>query len=208
MYPESRKRTGKGFPLAEIIENSRENWQHDKKRPASEIEVSDSRRGRFSSYAGDQGCWVGPENRNGARMRPAVAEKTENEKIATGWEEASVSKVNLSFLSNHRPLSSPVSCFRTDSTPFNTAEGRTHSAARSWVGDFECGSPLLHCAGEPYFFENLDNRWPLSISVSWFWFEIIWLNSHIVLEYSAALFSAARFESGFPMRWFNREYLE
>jgi hypothetical protein len=61
-----------------MIENCRENRKHDKKQPASEIAVSDSRCELFSAFAGDQVCWVGPKNRNGTRMRPAVAEKTEN----------------------------------------------------------------------------------------------------------------------------------
>jgi len=65
---------------------------------------------------------------------------------ATGWEEASASTVNLSFLGNHRPLSSPVSCFRTDSTCLNAYKGQKYSAA--WIALFVFGRvpPLLFCA--------------------------------------------------------------
>ena len=78
MGPESRNRIRQGFTVAEKIENCHENQEHDKKRPASKIAVLDSRCGMFSAFAGDQVCWVGPKNRNGTRMRTAVAEKTEN----------------------------------------------------------------------------------------------------------------------------------
>ena len=62
---------------------------------------------------------------------------------ATGWEEASVSTVNLGFLGNRRPLSSPVSCFRIDSTCLNAYKGQRYSAARIAPCDFELDSPLL-----------------------------------------------------------------
>ena len=78
MGPESRNEIWQGFTVAEIIENCHENQEHDKKQPASKIAVLDSRCGMFSAFAGDQVCWVGPKNRNGTWMRPAVAEKTEN----------------------------------------------------------------------------------------------------------------------------------
>ena len=61
------------------------------------------------------------------------------------------STVNLSFLSNHWPLSSPVSCFRTDLMPWNTLEGRQYSAARMRVFDFEPDPHLLCCAREQCF---------------------------------------------------------
>ena len=41
-----------------------------------------------------------------------------------------VSTVFLSYLGNHRSHSSPVSCFRTNSTPAKAYKGRKHSAAR------------------------------------------------------------------------------
>ena len=65
---------------------------------------------------------------------------------ATGWEEASVSTVNLSFLDNRWPLSSPVSCFRTDSTCLNAYKGKKYSAARITLFIFSRVPPLLSCA--------------------------------------------------------------
>ena len=64
---------------------------------------------------------------------------------ATGWEEASVSTVNLSFLDNRWPLSSPVSCFRTDSTCLNAYKGQKYSAARIALFIFSRAPPLLSC---------------------------------------------------------------
>ena len=78
MGPESRNGILQGFTVAEIIENCHENRENDKKRPVSEIAVLGSRCGMFSAFAGDQVWLVGPKNRNGTWMRPAVAEKTEN----------------------------------------------------------------------------------------------------------------------------------
>ena len=78
MGPESRNGIRQEFTVAEIIENCHENREHDKKLAVSEIAVLDSRCGMFSAFAGDQVCWLGPKNRHGTWMRPAVAEKTEN----------------------------------------------------------------------------------------------------------------------------------
>jgi hypothetical protein len=61
------------------------------RRPWMEIEwqfkiaVSTSRSGMFSAFADVYGCWIGQETRNGARMRPAVVEKIENQGRCT-WE--------------------------------------------------------------------------------------------------------------------------
>jgi hypothetical protein len=52
-----------------------------------------------------------------------------------------MSTVFLSFLDNHRPLSSPVSIFLTDSTPSSLCKGREHSAARIGHRDFHGRSP-------------------------------------------------------------------
>jgi hypothetical protein len=41
------------------------------------------------------------------------------------------------------PVSSPVSIFRTDSTPLITGKGQKHSAARIGDSDFESPAPLL-----------------------------------------------------------------
>jgi hypothetical protein len=52
-----------------------------------------------------------------------------------------VSTVILSFLGNRWSHSSPVSCFRTDSTSLITVKGRKHSAAR--IGDGNLNRQLL-----------------------------------------------------------------
>ena len=57
-------------------------------------------------------------------------------------------------LDNRRPLSSPVSWFRTDSMPFDTAAGWKHSAVRIELGDFERGSPPLCIAQKQSFFRK------------------------------------------------------
>jgi len=62
-----------------------------------------------------------------------------------------MSTVNLCFLSNHWPLSSPVSCFGTDLMPLNTLDCRKYSAARMGVCDFEPDPHLLCCAREQCF---------------------------------------------------------
>ena len=70
------------------------------------------------------------KSKRGSNATSGCRENWELLCLATGWEEASVSTINLSFLSNHWPLSSPVSCFRTDSTCLSALDGRKHSAAR------------------------------------------------------------------------------
>ena len=91
---------------------------------------------------------------------------------ATGWEEATVSTVNLSFLCNRWPLSSPVSCIRTDLTCLNAYKGKKYSAMRIAPCDFELDSPLLWHVGITVIFKYLSKNWPFLISVSWFWLDI------------------------------------
>ena len=79
-----------------------------------------------------------------------------------------MSTVFLSFLDNHRPLSSPVSIFRTDSTPINLCKGRKHSAPRIGYRAFHCQSPLLILCMSTVFLSFLDNHRPLSSPVSIF----------------------------------------
>jgi hypothetical protein len=152
MVPESLNGIRQDLKVAEIIENCRKNQEHDKKRPASEIAVSDSRCKLFWAFAGDQVCLVGPKNRNGTRMQPenfCEMQQDENWELlwnATGWEEVSVSTVNLSFLSNFWPLLSPVLCFRTKSTCLNAYKGQKYSAARITLFIFSRVPPLLSCA--------------------------------------------------------------
>jgi hypothetical protein len=74
--PESGNRIRKGFTVAEIIEIAEKFELTSGVLAASEINIADLRSGLFSAFAGDQGCLIGPENRNGTRMRSAVAEKT------------------------------------------------------------------------------------------------------------------------------------
>jgi hypothetical protein len=79
------------------------------------------------------------------------------------------STVNLCFLSNHWPLSSPVSCFRTDSTSLITGKGRKHSAARIGDGDFESPAPFLSHVQRPWFsfFSTTAGRIRAPFRVSW-----------------------------------------
>ena len=95
-------------------------------------------------------------------------------------EEANVSTVNLSFLGNRWPLSSPVSCFRTDSTCLNAYKGQKYSAARIAPCDFELDSALLWHVSITVIFKYLSKSWPFLISVSWFWLKIPSLQAHIV----------------------------
>ena len=62
---------------------------------------------------------------------------------------AAVSTVILSFLGNRWSHSSPVSCFRTDSTSLITGKGQKHSAARIGDGDFESPAPFLYHVQRP-----------------------------------------------------------
>jgi hypothetical protein len=66
--------------------------------------------------------------------------------------------VILSFLDNNRPLSSPVSNSRTDSTPLNLCKGRKHSAARIGYCNFYGRSPFLVLCMSMMIFIYLDNR--------------------------------------------------
>ena len=54
----------------------------------------------------------------------------------------------------------------------------------------------------------LDNHIFFVISVSWFWTTIKSLNAHIRWQYSFVRFRSARFESGFALGTFIREYFE
>jgi len=65
---------------------------------------------------------------------------------ATAWEGASVSTVNLSYLSKNWPLLSPVSCFRATLTWINAYKGRKYSAAWIALCVFSRVPPLLYCA--------------------------------------------------------------
>ena len=177
------------------------------------------------------------KSKRGSNATSGCRENWELLCLATGWEEASVSTINLSFLNNHWPLSSPVSCFRTDLTCINAYKGRKHSAAwitlcvfgrvppqavlctrtvnlsflsnrwshsspvscfrtdstclnaldgrkhsTTWIAlcDFELDSPLLCHVGITVIFKYLSKSWPFLISVSLLWLEIHSLNAHIV----------------------------
>ena len=113
--------------------------------------------------------------------------------------------VFLNFLSNHWPHSSPVSIFLTESTPLSTDKGQKHSAARIGHCDFHGRSPR---AWATVILIYLDNHIFFVISVSWFWTTIKSLNAHIRWQYSSVQFSPARFESGFALGTFIREYFE
>jgi hypothetical protein len=76
------------------------------------------------------------------------------------------------------------------------------------VGNFERDCPLLWQVGIKTILKYFSKSLPFSITVSLFWLKIWLLNSQVALEYSAALFRANRFESGFPIGSFNHEYFE
>ena len=57
--------------------------------------------------------------------------------------QTAVSTLILNFLDNRWSHSSPVSCFRTDSTSTRADKGQIPSAARIGDGDFRGRSPLL-----------------------------------------------------------------
>ena len=117
-----------------------------------------------------------------------------------------MSTVNLCFLSNHWPLSSPVSCFGTNLMPLNTLDCRKYSAARMGVCDFEPTSPTL-CT-RTVFHKYLDRRRLFSSSVSWFLVRSKSLNAYISWKYSTARFWAVRFESDFANKTVQRKNLE
>ena len=85
----------------------------------------------------------------GTRVQSAVAEKIKIYCDRCSLCYAAVCTVFLSFLDNHRPLSSPVSIFRTDLTPLNLnlCKGRKYSAAQIGDGDFRGGSLLPMLSG-------------------------------------------------------------
>ena len=116
-----------------------------------------------------------------------------------------MSTVFLSFLDNRWPLSSPVSIFRTDLTPINLCKGRKHSTARIGHCEFHGRSPR---AWATVILIYLDNHIFFVISVSWFWTAIKSLNR--TDEYCQRIwaFRSARFESGFALGTFIREYFE
>ena len=62
--------------VTEIIKKHCAHAKDERRRAAFKFAVSDSLGGMFSAIPIDQECLVGPKNRNGARMRSAVAEKT------------------------------------------------------------------------------------------------------------------------------------
>jgi hypothetical protein len=94
--------------IAEIIENAEKIELNSCMLAALEINVADLRDWLFSAFAGNQGCWIGPENRNWTLMLSAVANKTVKLCVcAAAWKEVSMSTVNHSFLSNCWPHSSP-----------------------------------------------------------------------------------------------------
>jgi hypothetical protein len=77
-----------------------------------------------------------------------------------------MSSVFLSFLDNHRPLSSPISIFLINLTPNNLCKGRKHSAARIGYRDFHGSSPLLMLCMSTAILIYLDNSIFFVISVS------------------------------------------
>ena len=103
----------------------------------------------------------------------------------------------LSFLGNRRSHSSPVSIFRTDTTPLIACKGRKPSAA--WIRDFDFRgrSLLVMLSIFSAIFDYLSNSKSFSSSVSWFWTDSTPVNNPESLKYSAARFRIAKFES----RW-------
>ena len=77
--------------------------------------------------------------------------------------------VILSFLGNRWSHSSPVSIFRTDTTPLIACKGRKPSAA--WIRDFDFRgrSLLVMLSIFSAIFDYLSNSKSFSSSVSWFW---------------------------------------
>jgi hypothetical protein len=100
-------------------------------------------------------------------MQSVIAEKIDTY-TRHPWHELSMSTVILSFLDNHRHLSSPVSIFRTVSTPITLCKGRKHFAPRIGDDDFRGGSPLLMLCMSTVFLSFLDNHRALLSPVSIF----------------------------------------